>query len=82
MQTKLTLRLKDRLIIDAKQYAKASGKSLSQLVSDYFVGLHKQNKKITGKSLPPITRALKGVLKTASPVGKKDYDQYREEKYL
>ena len=36
MQTKLTLRLDDRLIRDAKHHARQSGKSLSQMVAEYF----------------------------------------------
>ena len=36
MNTKLTLRLDDRLIDRAKRYSNRSGKSVSQLVSDYF----------------------------------------------
>jgi hypothetical protein len=39
MQTKLTLRLHERLIRRAKAYARRRGKSLSQIVSDFFVGL-------------------------------------------
>ena len=81
MQTKLTLRLEDQLIIKAKKYAADSGKSVSELVSDYFFGLSKQNKTKSSKSLPPLTRALTGLLKDSS-VSTKDYDQYREKKYL
>ncbi|HZC00332.1 MAG TPA: DUF6364 family protein, partial [Gammaproteobacteria bacterium] len=36
MQTKLTLRLDKKLIEAVKRYAEISGKSLSQLVADYF----------------------------------------------
>ena len=36
MQTKLTLRLEDQLIEQAKSYAAHAGKSVSQIVSDYF----------------------------------------------
>ena len=82
MQTKLTLRLEDRLIIQAKRYAEASGKSLSQLVSNYFVGLHKPSQEKMDESLPPLTRALKGILKTTNNISEKDYDKYREDKYL
>jgi hypothetical protein len=38
------------------------------------------NKKTATKSLPPLTRALKGILKTTVPIGKKDYDEYPEKK--
>jgi hypothetical protein len=36
MQTKLTLRLEDTLIQQAKSYAKQHDKSLSQAAADYF----------------------------------------------
>jgi predicted HicB family RNase H-like nuclease len=36
METKLTLRLDEKLIGRAKSYARKSRKSVSQLVADYF----------------------------------------------
>lgn len=36
MQTKLTLRLEQRLIRRAKAYAQRTGKSVSELVADFF----------------------------------------------
>ncbi len=39
MQTKLTLRLDDRLIRKAKDFASKNGKSLSQVVGDYFAAI-------------------------------------------
>ncbi|HEX9770063.1 MAG TPA: DUF6364 family protein [Kiloniellales bacterium] len=36
MQTKLTLRLEHRLIRRAKAYAQRTGKSVSELVADFF----------------------------------------------
>lgn len=36
MTTKLTLSVKNEVIVKAKSYAKANGKSLSQLVESYF----------------------------------------------
>jgi hypothetical protein len=53
MQTKLTLRLEEDLIERAKNYAKQSGKSVSQLVADYFIQIqltpspHNQSHKTT-----------------------------------
>ena len=57
MRTKLTLRLDDELIKSAKQYAKENGKSVSQMVADYFVLLGKK-RKANEEDLPPITRSL------------------------
>lgn len=76
MQTKLTLRLDKKLIEMAKRYAEMSGKSLSQLVADYFSLL---GSKPTGQSeLTPKVKALKGALKNVS---EDDYRRYLEEKY-
>ena len=36
MNTKLTLRLDDELIREAKEYSQETGKSVSRLVEDYF----------------------------------------------
>lgn len=78
MQTKLTLRLEDQLIANAKAHAKNSGKSLSQMVADYFALLEK---KTPIQELPPVTSSLKGCLQTSS-VDEQDYRIYLEDKYL
>ena len=80
MQTKLTLRIDDKLINRAKSYARKSGKSVSQIVARYFSVLDENP--ISEKSeLTPLVRSLKGSLKGAK-VGKEDYHKYLEEKYL
>jgi len=77
MQTKLTLRLEDSLIQQAKDYAKQHDKSLSQVVADYFHMLTQQ----AGKSgISPITKSLIGILE--NNVDKNDYKKHLEEKYL
>ena len=78
MQTKLTLRLEDSLIQQAKTYAKQHDKSLSQVVADYFQILTQQSKKAVTS---PITESLIGVL-AASNIDEKDYKKHLEEKYL
>jgi hypothetical protein len=78
MQTKLTLRLEDELIKQAKEHAKEQGKSLSQIVADYFTIFTKQNKK---QKIAPITQSLIGILKDSS-LDEKDYKKHLEEKYL
>lgn len=79
MQTKLTLRLEEKLIDQAKKYAASEGKSISKIVADYFSLLVHQNQS-TDSELPPITRSLVGIL--SSPIDESDYRQYLEEKYL
>lgn len=78
MQSKLTLRLDESLIKQAKSYAKQHDKSLSQVVSDYFQALTKE---VESGEIPPITSSLIGVL-TGSNVDVDDYKRHLEEKYL
>jgi len=80
MQTKLTLRLEDHLIERAKSYAAEAGKSVSQIVADYFKLLTSQT---TEASLPstPVTQSLRGLLRE-SKLDEKDYKKYLEEKHL
>ncbi len=78
MQTKLTLRLEDELIQQAKEHAKQQGKSLSQVVADYFKVFTQESKQ---KKISPVTRSLIGVLEQ-SHLDKNDYQKHLEEKYL
>ena len=80
MNTKLTLRIDADLIKTAKKYAENSGKSVSQLVSDYFYLLDKKKIK-KSEQLGPIVTSLRGSLKN-SGIDKKDYKKYLEDKYL
>ena len=52
MQTKLTLRLEDQLIEQAKSYAALAGKSVSQIVADYFKLLTAEKIKSVSPSTP------------------------------
>ncbi|MDB2384409.1 DUF6364 family protein [Endozoicomonas sp.] len=76
---KLTLRMESELVDSAKDYAAQHGKSLSQLVADYFEVLTRQAD--AGK-LPPVTEKLKGILTKGNEVTEQDYPQYLEDKYL
>ena len=80
MQTKLTLRLEDQLIEQAKSYAAVAGKSVSQVVADYFKLLTSQAVKISSPSTP-VTQSLRGLLRE-SPLDEQDYKKYLEEKHL
>lgn len=82
MQTKLTLRLEEELIEQAKIYAKQSGKSVSQLVADYFLHLKKAQSN-DKKQLPPLTQQLSGLLKNSTIEHEKMvYRSHLEDKYL
>ena len=82
MNTKLTLRLGTHLISQAKMEAKRSGKSVSQMVAEYF---HLLAERLKGPEkdirLTPLVSALKGSLR-GSKNGLKDYYRHLEEKYL
>lgn len=79
MQTKLTLRMDEELIQRAKRYADRTGKSVSQIVADYFA-LVDGGDAILGLALTPRVKALKGALKGAT-VTEDDYRQHLETKY-
>jgi hypothetical protein len=80
MQIKLTLRLEDQLIEKAKSYAAHTGKSVSQVVADYFKLLTNTKMKSVPSSSTPITKSLRGLLRQ-SKIDEKDYKKYLEEKY-
>ncbi len=80
MPTKLTLRMDEELIKNAKKYAKRSGKSVSRLVADFFSGLGMAPED-DPSSISPKVRALRGSLKGSS-IDDGDYKKHIEEKYL
>ena len=61
MQTKLTLRLDHRLISEAKDYARDAGKSLSQVVAEYFSAITSRER--SDSTSTPTVAGLRGVLK-------------------
>jgi hypothetical protein len=79
MQTKLTLRLEDQLIEQAKSYAAKAGKSVSQLVAEYF-RLLSSDKTTPVSSSAPVTQSLRGLLRE-SRLDEQDYKKYLEEKH-
>lgn len=80
MNTKLTLRLDDNLIESAKEYSAKTGKSVSKIVSDFFV-IIKNEKLKKGYQVTPTAQSLKGILKDSN-FSENDYKKYLEEKYL
>jgi len=78
MNTKLTLRLDDKLIASAKRHSAESGKSVSQLVSDFFTLIDAQDVDV---EVTPRVRSLRGVL-AGSGLDERDYRRHLEEKYL
>lgn len=79
MNTKLTLRMDETLIRAAKEYAERSGKSVSQLVADYFAVLTNGSAPGVGY-ISPRVHALRGILKGAG-VDEQDYKDHLLRKY-
>ncbi|MEQ9425642.1 MAG: DUF6364 family protein [Cyclobacteriaceae bacterium] len=71
MTTKLTLTIDDRVIDQAKKYAKKQNQSLSKLIENYLKLI--TQKEDEDEELPPITKALAGSIKIP-----KDFDYKKE----
>lgn len=78
MNTKLTLRLDEKLIASAKRHSAQSGKSVSQLVADYFALIDARDRDI---EITPRVRSLRGVL-AGCDLAERDYRRHLEDKYL
>ena len=62
MTTKLTLTLDDKVIRGAKRYARAKGRSVSELVESYFKSLTNLNNE-SSEELSPSVKSLMGSFK-------------------
>lgn len=62
MQTKLTLRLEESVIAGAKAFAKRSGRSVSQIVADYFALLDADVTDVD-EVTTPIVASIRGSLR-------------------
>ena len=80
MNAKLTLRLDEQLIARAKAIGKAQGKSVSQLVAEYFAALNLPGAASAADDLPPGVRSLLGALE-GREVNVEDYRDHLMEKY-
>ncbi len=82
MNTKLTLRLDDSLIANAKVYAAQEGRSVSELVAAYFSALGRQSPHAAtaATARPSKTDQLVGAL-AGLPLDEQDYKKHLEAKY-
>ncbi len=78
MNTKLTLRMDEDRVRQAKEEASRRGKSVSQMVSEFVDGLDASKR--AASALPPITASLVGVLKGLE-ITEANYKQYLREKH-
>ena len=90
MNTKLTLRLDENLIDQAKAYAAKEGRSVSDLVGAYFARLAETNKAENAKTYPVTDAILKPDtprrssfygLMAGSKLDESDYRAYLEQKH-
>ena len=85
MNTKLTLSLEKEVIIQAKIYAKGTGRSLSEMVENYFKSLvsNTYNLKNNEDELESRIQKITGIVSLPPDFDeKKAVQEYLEEKYL
>jgi len=81
METKLTLRLKKKIIDQAKRYANDHETSLSKLIENYLSAITNESRSI--EKISPLVQSLSGVIQLSEnedPKGK--YQEHIKEKYL
>lgn len=83
MNTKLTLSLEKEVIEKAKIYAKGTGRSLSEMVENYFRSLvDKHHNKDEFDDIDPQLKKLIGIIKLPDDFDiKKAREEYYKEKY-
>ena len=82
MNTKLTLTLKKEIIEQAKKYASEKGRSLSEMVENYFKYLTDLKLEEKSEKLSPRVKKLRGIVKVNSDFDyKKILDEERVKKF-
>lgn len=80
METKLTIRLKKKVIDRAKEYAQSHKISLSKMVESYLESVTEPKK--DGLEITPLVESLSGVIQLPEGIDvKKEYSDYLTEKY-
>lgn len=78
METKLTLKLDQKVINSVKIYAEKNNRSLSRLVEDYFKKLIMENE--PRKAISPLVEELSGII-SEKDLRNLNYIDYLEKKY-
>jgi hypothetical protein len=82
METKLTLRLNDKVIERAKIYARSHKISLSKMIESYLDTITKQKEDTEKIPITPLVESLSGVIDLPPDYDyKNEYRNYLEEKY-
>ncbi|MBR9860215.1 hypothetical protein GYB22_05615 [bacterium] len=80
MDKKLTLSLNQKIIEQAKSYAKSHNISLSKLIEAYLASLTNKNKK--DPKITPLVESLIGVMELPEDYNiKEEYTKHLEKKY-
>ena len=80
MDTKLTLKLDEDIIEEAKAYAKEKKTSLSELIETYLQKLTEEKK--NKKTITPLVKSLLGIISLPENYDdKEDYTDYLNTKY-
>jgi hypothetical protein len=81
METKLTLRLKKKVIDQAKKYANDHETSLSKLIENYLSAITNETRSI--EKISPLVQSLSGVIQLSENEDpKRTYQEHLNEKYL
>jgi hypothetical protein len=81
METKLTLRLKKKVIDQAKKYANDHETSLSKLIENYLSAITIEIKSV--ENISPLVKSLSGVIHLPNSEDLKEkYHKHINEKYL
>lgn len=81
METKLTLRLKKKIIDQAKKYADDHETSLSKLIENYLSAITNESK--SSENISPLVQSLSGVIQLAGNEDpKRKYHEHISKKYV
>jgi len=82
METKLTLRLNEKVIERAKKYAREQKISLSKMIESYLDSLTREKSYDQETEITPLIKSLSGVIELPDDFDyKKEYRDYITEKY-
>ena len=79
MDAKLTLKLNERIIRQAKLYAKQHNTSLSKMIENYLQAV--TTNKTQRIKISPLVKSLTGVIDLEKKDYKKDYTDFLSQKY-
>ncbi len=80
METKLTLKVKQNVIRQAKKYAQKRKTSLSKLVENYLQKITSTKSESGQEQITPLVKSLSGILKDSGNL-KKSYADFLTKKY-